>query len=136
MTKGYSTTDSLVVEGVLENAFGAMANTFGCLVTAMPHDPKNVTCTVVACCIMLNLATPDIQLYTGALLHKEEDLHILVPRQWRQGLNLEDIDVVSANSQNHQEAENMFDTLLQLPSGSSTMTTTDAMTRQNQSGHF
>ena len=40
---------------VVENAFGIMANRFGCLLTAMSQNPETVTSIVLACCTLHNI---------------------------------------------------------------------------------
>ena len=40
---------------VVENAFGIMANRFGCLLTTMTQHPETVTYIVLACCMLHNI---------------------------------------------------------------------------------
>ena len=90
---------------VVENAYGIMANRFGCLLTTMSQNPETVTSIVLACCMLHNimrLRHPGI--YQG-LADEEDDNHRVIPGQWRQGACLQDIEDVAGGNRDTQVAK-------------------------------
>lgn len=67
---------------IVENAFGILANRFGCLLTTMKTTPENATSTVLACCCLHNI----LRAHTSSLpvtVDTEDEDHNLVPGTWR-----------------------------------------------------
>ena len=90
---------------VVENAFGIMANRFGCLLTIMSQKPETVTSIVLACCTLHNimrLRHPGIH---QGLADEEDDNHRVIPGQWRQGACLQDIEEVAGSNRDTQVAK-------------------------------
>lgn len=75
----------------VENAFGILANRWGCLLTALRQEPQNVETMVLACVAlhnMLRMACAD----EAALGDREDEQHNLIPVSWRDGAVLDDME--------------------------------------------
>ena len=89
---------------VVENAFGIMANRFGCLLTTMSQNPETITSIVFACCtlhIIMRLRYPGIH---QGIADEEHDNHRVIPGQWRQVACLQDIEEVAGGNRDPQVA--------------------------------
>ena len=90
---------------VVENAFGVIANRFGCLLTTKSQNPETVTSIVLACCTLHNimrLRYPGIHL---GIADEENDNHRVIPEQWRQDACLQDIEDVAGGNRDTQVAK-------------------------------
>ena len=81
----YRLSDAHSVE---ENAFDIMDNRFGCVLTTMNRSKDTVTSIVLACCVLHNIMRIQYPGVHNAIVNYEDEHHRLVPRQWRQGVNL------------------------------------------------
>ena len=70
---------------VVENAFGIMANRFGCLLTTMSQNPETVTSIVLACC-MLHTRDWVMRRMTTTELSQDSGRKVLVCRTLRMWL--------------------------------------------------
>ena len=90
---------------VVENAFGIMANRFGCLLTTMCQNPETVTSIVLACCMFHNIMRLRYPGIHQGLGDEEDDNHRVIPGQWRQGACLQDIEDVTGGNRDTQVAK-------------------------------
>ena len=89
---------------VVENVFGIMANRFGCLFTTMNQNKDTVTSIVLACCVLHSF----MRIRYAGVHHgigDDKDDHRLVPGQLRQGVNLQDMEEVTAGNRDIQMAK-------------------------------
>ena len=68
---------------VVENAFGILANRWGCMLTTMKQHPKTVIAIVSACCILHNILRS--QGLQRGLADEEDADHQVIPGSWRKG---------------------------------------------------
>ena len=90
----------------MENAFGIIANIFGFLLTTLNQNNDTVTSIVLAFCGLHNIIRiqyPGVQHGIG---DNEDGYNRLVPGQWRQGVNLQDMGEVTAGNRDTQMAKN------------------------------
>ena len=90
---------------VVENAFGIMANRFGCLLTTMCQNPETLTSIVLACCTLHNIMRLRYPGIHQGLGDEEDDNHRVIPGQWRQGACLQDIEDVTGGNRDTQVAK-------------------------------
>jgi hypothetical protein len=64
---------------IIENAFGILANHFGCLLTRMRQEQNTVTGIVLACCCLHNLMRIRYPAAQNALLDVEDEDHNVIP---------------------------------------------------------
>ena len=86
------------VRRAVDNAFGILANIFGCLLTTMNQNKDTVTSIVLACCVLHNIMRIRYPGVHHGSVYDEDKHHRLVPRQWRQGVNLQDMEEVTAGT--------------------------------------
>jgi hypothetical protein len=84
---------------IVENAFGILANRFGCLLTKMKQSPKTVTDIVLACCCLHNIMRLRYPAAQNCLLDVEDENHHVVPGAWREGVNMHDMQSVAGANQ-------------------------------------
>ena len=89
----------------MENAFGIMANRFGCLLTTMSQNPVTVTSIVLACCMLHNIMRLRYPGIHQGIADEEDDNHRVIPGQWRQGACLQDIGEVAGGNRDIQVAK-------------------------------
>ena len=75
------------------NAFGIIANRLGCLLTTMNQHNDTVTSIVLACCVLHNIMRIRYPGVHHGIVDDEDEHHRLVPGQWRQGVNLQDMEI-------------------------------------------
>ena len=90
---------------VVENAFGIIANRFGCLLITMSQNPETVTSIVLAYCTLHNIMRLRYPGIHQGLADEEDDNHRVIPGQWRQGACLQDIEDVAGGNRNTQVAK-------------------------------
>ena len=76
---------------VVENAFGILANRFGCLLTTMFQRPQHVQTIVLACVVLHNLMRTRYPGIQNALVDREDDDHNMVEGAWRRGNEFDDV---------------------------------------------
>ena len=76
---------------IVENAFGILANRFGCLLTFMKQQPGQVTTITEACVCLHNLMRMRYPGQQNAILDQEDKGHQWIPGAWREGRNMDDI---------------------------------------------
>ena len=59
--------------------------------------PKTVESIVLACCCLHNSIRLRYPALLNAVLHQEDDNHLVIPRAWRDGVNFEDMNIVEGN---------------------------------------
>lgn len=77
--------------GVVENAFGILANRFRVFLTTVSfQDPTKVENIVLACCVLHNLlCTESSNRYIKGIVDQEGQDHKVVPGRWRQDPELQ-----------------------------------------------
>ena len=76
---------------IVENAFGILANRFGCLLTTLRQKPKTVIKIVKACVILHNILRSKKPLAPG-LVDEEDENHEVRPGYWRRFQEMHDMD--------------------------------------------
>ena len=76
---------------IVENAFGILAARFGCLLNTLLQDTDTLEAVVLACICLHNLMRIRYPAMQNAALDQEDDDHVLIPGEWRQGRNLQDV---------------------------------------------
>jgi hypothetical protein len=79
-----------MARGVVENAFGILANRFRVPLTTMNHAPATVRRIATTCLCLHNLMRIRYPRQQNIRLDREDDNHQVIPGQWRTQLNLED----------------------------------------------
>ena len=91
---------------VVENAFGILANRFGCLLTTLKQKPTTVESIVLACVCLHNIMRIRYPHEQNGLIDDEDNNHNAIPGAWRQGANLDDMrDVRGGNMDNRAAKE-------------------------------
>ena len=90
---------------VVENAFGIMANRFGCLLTTLRQEPNTAQSIVLTCTCLHNLMRMRYPGLQNPLLDQENVNHQLVPGTWRDGLNMQDIDNIAGGNHTTRAAK-------------------------------
>lgn len=75
---------------IVENAFGILANRFGCLLTTLRLEPKTCTSVVLACCCLHNILRDHTVGYLTGNVDEEDKDHNLIPAPWRRNKQLLD----------------------------------------------
>ena len=70
---------------VSENAFGILANRFGCLLTTMKFQPEKATSIVLGAICCHNLMRMRYAGLQNGVMDREDDNNQLIPGEWRQG---------------------------------------------------
>lgn len=73
---------------IVENAFGILANRFGCLLTTLRVSPSTATDVVLACCILHNFLRDANAAVPRGLVDEEDAGHNLVPGNFRANCDL------------------------------------------------
>ena len=89
---------------VVENAFGILANRFGCLLTTMKQEPTAVESIVLACVCLHNIMRMRYPQDQNLLLDQEDINHVVIPGAWRDGANLDDVQQVRGGNLNTRQA--------------------------------
>ena len=76
----------------VENAFGILANRFGCLLRAMRPVPETTESCVMACVCLHNMLRTWAPGEQNAMMDREDDRGNLIPGAWRDDPVLDDID--------------------------------------------
>jgi hypothetical protein len=76
----------------VENAFGILANRWGCLLTALRQQPKTVESIVLACVCLHNMLRTTCPGDDTQLADQEDDQHNMIPGIWREGAALDDME--------------------------------------------
>ncbi len=79
-------------ERIVENAFGILANRFQCLLSSLSQKPEMVKSIVLACVCLHKLMCMRYPGHQNSLLDQEDDKHHVIPREWRNGANMQDVD--------------------------------------------
>ena len=87
---------------VVDNAFGIMANRFGCMLTTMNQSKDTITSIVLASCALHNIMRIRYPGVYHGIVDNEDEHHKLVPGQWRQGLNWQDMGELTAGNRDTQ----------------------------------
>ena len=106
---------------IVENAFGILANRFGCLLTTMRQTPYTVTSIVIACCCLHNLMRKDNQNPTAVSVDDEDAHHNVIPGSWRADARLIDGERDNARNTGTKQGKEVRDYLTQYyssPAGS------------------
>lgn len=77
---------------VVENAFGILANRFGCLLRTLPQQPAVVQKVVMAAVCLHNIMRVRYPGEQNILLDQEDADHNLVPGAWRAGQAMHDMN--------------------------------------------
>ncbi len=87
-------------QGVVENAFGILANRFRIFHTIINiQDAAKVESIVLACCALHNfLQTEKCDLYMAGIVDQEGPNHETVPGRWRQDPSLQQASLLSTTS--------------------------------------
>ena len=96
---------------IVENAFGILANRFGCLMTTMRVTPGTVANIVLACCILHNLLRDAKAPVQVGLIDEEDAEHNLVPGQFRRDCDLTSGDNTPARNSGTKDAKAQRDYL-------------------------
>ena len=73
---------------MVDNAFGIMANRFGCLLTTMNQNKDTVTSIVLGCCVLLNIMRVRYPGVHQGIVNDEDENSRLVPGQLETGCEL------------------------------------------------
>lgn len=73
---------------IVENAFGILANRFGCLMTTLTVTPDTATEIVLACCLLHNLLRDANAPIPKGLIDDEDANHDLIPGTFRRECDL------------------------------------------------
>ncbi|MCK5872965.1 MAG: transposase family protein [Methylococcales bacterium] len=76
---------------IVENAFGILANRFRCLLSPFQQRTETVEVIVIACMCMHNLMRVRYPTLQNAQLDREDANGNLVPGEWRQHANMQDV---------------------------------------------
>ena len=76
---------------IVENAFGILANRFGCLLTTLKQPPDTVDSIVQACLCLHNFMRMRYPGLQNAVLDKDDEDHNVIPGAWKEGGRLEDM---------------------------------------------
>ena len=82
----------------VENAFGILAQRWQVLLTTMQQAPNIVQDIIEWCVCLHNLRRVRYPAQQNAYLDQEDDTHNLVPGEWRQNANMEDIDHIAGGN--------------------------------------
>ena len=86
------------VRRVMENAFGILGNCFHCLLTTLHLQPENVSTVVITCICLHNLMRLCFPALQNAVLDDEDLNYQLLPGEWRNGVQMQDVqNVVGGN---------------------------------------
>lgn len=96
---------------IVENAFGILANKFGCLLTTLRQKPDTVTSIVLACCCLHNILRDADPTYVSKVDREEDEDHALVEGDWRNGGELMDGERDQARNTSTKEAKDQRDYL-------------------------
>ncbi len=101
---------------IVENAFGILANRFGCLLTTSKQQPPVVIDIILSCTCLHNLMLILYLALKNASMDAEDDQLNLIPGDWRNGAQMQDIlNIVGGNiNMSHQAAETISEAVLQL----------------------
>lgn len=78
---------------VVENAFGILANRFRCLLSVMNQKPDTVHVIVLACVCLHNIMRVRYPGDQNPLMDQEDDDHQVIPGAWRDGVNMDDVQI-------------------------------------------
>ncbi len=90
---------------IVENGFGILANRFQFLLSPLRQEPEMVKSIVLACVCLYNLMR---MRYTGlqnALLDQEDNQYHVIPREWRNGANIQDVGNLVGSSRTTRMAK-------------------------------
>lgn len=90
---------------VSENAFGILANRFGCLLTTMRQQPQAVTTITLSCVCLHNLMRLRYPRLQNALVDFEDANHQVVPGDWRNQANMQDLNNVIGGNRTTRAAK-------------------------------
>ena len=88
---------------VVENAFGILAQRFGCLATTLRHRPETASSIVKACVILHNILRSRVPLAPGVVDEEDRDHHV-VPGAWRRGTVMHDMDELTRGNLGTRQA--------------------------------
>lgn len=77
---------------IVENAFGILAQRFGCLLTKLRHNPQTVERIVLACVCLHNIMRLRYPALQNAALDQEDEEHNIIPGAWRDRTNLDEMN--------------------------------------------
>lgn len=98
---------------IVENAFGILANRFGCLLNTMKLVPETATSVVLACCCLHNILRDANPEYLSQVDREEEVNHDLILGEWRDGGEMEDGDTIGGNNTSSKKGKAVRDYLTQ-----------------------
>jgi hypothetical protein len=78
---------------VVENAFGILASRFRCLLSVMNQKPDTVHAIVLACVCLHNIMRLRYPGDQNLLMDKEDDDHQVILGAWRDGVNMDDMQI-------------------------------------------
>ena len=81
---------------VVENAFGILANRFRCLLSSLHLSPEKAKHLVSVAVVLHNIMRTRYPGLQNAALDREGDDHGLIPRLWRNGAVMQEMDEVRA----------------------------------------
>jgi len=90
---------------IVENAFGILANRFGCLLTSLRQKPETVVSMVMSCCCLHNLMRLRYPTLQNAVVDDENVAHQVIPGAWRDDAHLDDMDIQRGGNFTTREAK-------------------------------
>ena len=96
---------------IVENAFGILANRFGCLLTTLRVEPQTAAAIVVACCCLHNILRIENPQAVQGWVDEEDEDHNVIAGKWRQFGNLNDGQGDNARNTGTKDAKTVRDYL-------------------------
>ncbi len=90
----------------MENAFGILANHFQCLLSPLRQELETMKSIVLACVFLHNLMRMQYPGIQNALLDQEDDQHHVIPGEWRNGANMQDVNNLVGSNRTTIKAKN------------------------------
>lgn len=90
---------------VVENAFGILANRFRCLLSVMNQEPETVHVIVFACVCLHNIMRMRYPGDQNLLLDQEDERHQVIPGAWRDGVNMDDLQITRGGNMDTFDAK-------------------------------
>ena len=90
---------------IVENAFGILANRWGCLLTMLRQSPRTVTSIILTCVTLHNLMRIRFPQLQNAQLDRDDDHHNVIPGAWRNQAAMDDMGRPQAGNRAAREAK-------------------------------
>lgn len=89
----------------VENAFSILANRFRCLLSVMNQEPETVHVIVFACVCYHNIMRMRYPGDQNLLLDQEDERHQVIPGAWRDGVNMDDLQITRGGNMDTFDAK-------------------------------